>query len=128
MADVVIPWFGPEQYPRSANQRVETPVGEMCLWCTDPIVDGDSGTLQGCIEIDEHNEPIGELRAIHAWCMARSVLGSIGHLLKKCTCFVAAGADDSFHDPPGLSTQDAAKEVWEYMTTDDYRRAWGIAS
>lgn len=41
---------------------------------------------------------------MHRCCLLRSVVGSVGHIKKKCSCF--GGTEE---DPPGLSKYEAAQ-------------------
>lgn len=85
-------------------------MGEICLLCDDPIEADHQGGFTIYADWGK-----SEVRAVHAWCQLRSVAGSIGHLLKLCTCFLPADDENAFHDPPGLSRQEAALEVWNYI-------------
>lgn len=58
-----------------------------CTWCDEPIAEDEQTEGQRHIE-----------------CAARSVIGSVGHLNQRCSCF--GGTEE---DPPGLTTREAAK-------------------
>ncbi len=62
--------------------RVPTPVGEACLDCAEPVVDGDRGFVRAVGRMVG-----GELRPsvepVHAECDLRSVLG---HQVGVCPC------------------------------------------
>lgn len=83
-------YFGPPELRKDYERQIETPVGQPCIWCEDIIVDGDMGTQQG--ESFMHHE-----------CSMRSVLGSVGHQKKLCSCY---GGNQE--DPPGLTKRQAA--------------------
>jgi hypothetical protein len=94
-------WFG-RKYPAPAYDdcpRVETPVGEACCHCHEPIEAGDDGWLYA-------NGP-----AAHRECYIRAIVGSVAHQQKRCSCF--GGTAD--HDEGITRRQDAraALEYWE---------------
>lgn len=70
-----------------------------CLWCDELVVPGD---LVHSI-----------LRGYHYACALRSMLGSIGHVQGKCSCYVANSAAE--HDPPELTKRQAAGLVADYV-------------
>lgn len=107
-------WFG-WRWSAAVSLAAETPVGETCLHCDEPVLVDDCGTFTTFVDVDEDNDTVSSIRAMHAWCQLRSVLGSIGHLLQRCTCHLSADDANAFHDPPGLSVQNAAIEVWNYL-------------
>ena len=49
----------------------------------------------------------------HYACALRATLGPIGHLQRKCGCFVKDGTAED--DPPGLSKRQAARLVADYV-------------
>jgi hypothetical protein len=82
-------------------------LGLLCLRCGEPFAPHEYGIMTQCIEAD------GALAsaARHRECEMRAIIGSVGHLLRKCSCY---GGNEE--DPPGLSERDAARalvEVWE---------------
>ena len=83
-------------------EHVNTPVGKICLYCGEPIVESDRGLLlpQGCIS-DEVRDPVN--CPIHLECMIRSAVGSLGHLRRTCSCF---GGEEE--DPPNMTKRQAA--------------------
>jgi hypothetical protein len=92
--------------------RVSTPVGDPCLWCEEPIRDGDRGFLQSCVH--EINPTKWSWEPIHAECSTRMIVGSIGHLDGQCSCFGGKGEGD----PPGLTKREAALLVWRRFGLD----------
>jgi broad specificity phosphatase PhoE len=69
----------------------------VCLWC---------GELVGEDEQEGHfSSPM------HRECATRAVVGSVGHLRERCTCFV--DADQAEHDPPGMTRREAARAAFE---------------
>lgn len=71
----------------------------LCEFCGEEILDGErANTMPGCV--DAHRE-----------CLIRSVVGSVGHQLHKCSCY--GGTEE---DPPGMTKRQAAKAavaLWE---------------
>jgi hypothetical protein len=88
-----------------AAVKVPTPVGVPCLYCEEAIRDGQRGYLRGAFT---PNGP--QMLPAHRECDFRAVMGSIGHLLRRCSCF---GGD--FEDLPELSAYDNARLVWAWF-------------
>ena len=79
-----------------------TPVGRPCLYCDEPIDEGDQGVLHTVLFLHGNDgEPITE--PLHRECDLRMSLGSIGHLTMRCAC---EGGD--YEDPPGMTSRQAA--------------------
>lgn len=94
-------YFG-KFYPTVAYldaQRVPAPVGDVCGWCTQPIVPGDDGWL---IPSASPQKPV----SFHRACWLRSVIGSVAHLERRCSCFVPGSTES---DPPGMTVREAAE-------------------
>jgi hypothetical protein len=66
---------------------------DICIHCGEPITDEDVAIVM--------ND--GAVR-IHRECMIRSIAGSVGHQLKRCTCY--GGTEE---DPPGMTRRQAAR-------------------
>jgi hypothetical protein len=80
------------------DERIETPVGNTCVWCAEAIAEGDNGRIA----------PMGYTE--HRECSLRQVMGGIGHLVDHPRyCRGALGTD------AGLSHRDSALLVWEYF-------------
>jgi hypothetical protein len=80
-----------------------------CLHCQEEIVAGDP--------ILPFNN--GEV-AMHRACGLRSIIGSVAHQMKTCSCFVCGSSDG---DPEGMTRREAAEaalSLWE--TTARLRR------
>ena len=84
-----------------AEMRKETPVGEACLLCDEPIEDGDRGQAFPCLTAADVPPTV---RHTHAECALRNVVGSVEHLDGKCTC-----RDPDRH---ARSYRSEALEVW----------------
>ncbi len=61
-----------------------------CLWCTEPILPTDK---------------TDRTRRWHRTCFLRSIVGSVAHLERRCSCYVP-GSEEG--DPPGLTRRKAA--------------------
>lgn len=81
--------------------EIETPIGELCTRCGEPIGAGDSGVTM--MTFDDKLSG-SELPQHHA-CFLRNFVGGVNHLLGTCIC--CGGTDDP--DPPGLTTRQAAE-------------------
>lgn len=91
--DFTIGYFGPPQLRKHYERQVDTPVGQPCLLCDEAVRDGDSGTV----------DPGG--RVMHYECVMRASIGSVGHQLRRCSCYNKL---DPQEDPPGMSRRQAA--------------------
>jgi hypothetical protein len=65
-----------------AIHQVDTPVGQACLHCAEPITSGDRGVLRACMHTDQKvtTEPV------HMECDLRMGVGSLAHLHGRCSC------------------------------------------
>lgn len=94
-------WFG-ERAVLAIQQELphtETPVGEPCLWCEEPIEEGDNGFVTPYI-----GESESSLRAWHKACWQRQSMGGLNHIEGRCTC--QGGTEPP--DPPELTKREAA--------------------
>lgn len=95
----VDPKWSPELDP------VDTPVGQACIYCGEPIAAGEVGILMpwydGVVtkEVPQHRE-----------CTIRGIFGSVGHLTKACHCF-----GGNAEDPEGMTKRQAAKAAAEMV-------------
>lgn len=109
------PYFG-EPWPSGVCEgapRCPTPVGEKCVHCDEPIQEGDQGSMIGCMMLGEDKKSVvPSIRPEHRECQLRAVLGSIGHLKKKCSCYGGEG-----HDEPGMTRRQSAMQVWDWVQT-----------
>ena len=89
--------------PPHANPGLPTcpvPVGEKCMWCEEVFVEGDKGFMLG------YSGPPGDERdtaPFHRECHIRQIVGSVGHLQKRCHCHGGTA-----EDPEGMSKRQAA--------------------
>ena len=97
--DFTIDYFGPANTRKEGERLVETPIGKPCMLCEEGVLAGDMGTING----------LGQI--MHYECQMRLVVGSVGHLMARCSCY--GGTEE---DPPGTSRRVAAKAataLWE---------------
>ena len=75
-----------------------------------PSADRSSYTNDGTLTLMDPNEPGMEGEDVwwHQPCFFRSVIGSVGHLLGRCSCF---GGD--VEDPDGMTKRQAARAAYE---------------
>lgn len=96
-------WFG-KKYPAPAYDdcpRVETPIGEACIQCGEEIAGDDDGWLYA-------NGP-----AAHRACYIRSIVGSVAHQQKRCSCYGATDRDEE----ASMTRRESAKAALEYFET-----------
>jgi hypothetical protein len=62
-----------------------------CLYCNDPILPG------------EKRVPVNFDDVLHRECHIRMLVGSVGHLMKTCSCY---GGNEE--DPPDMTKHEAA--------------------
>jgi hypothetical protein len=105
--------FGPQRHP-DFDEYI-TPVGWPCSWCAEPIQLEDNGFLvrsmgaPDALKLDGDGEYVVQ----HRECHLRSVIGSVAHVQKRCSCY-NPGAKET--DPPELTKREAARlavELWE---------------
>jgi hypothetical protein len=97
-------WFGAPWGSRiNRGEHQETPTGEPCLHCSEPIEWWASGVVMA---VGERRRPL------HLECFLRSTVGSLGHLRGRCSCY---GGDEE--DPPGVSVRDAARAAARFLVS-----------
>src|SRR4051812_31533512 len=98
-------WFGNLERPWGklcvSMPYVATPVGQACLHCEEEIKEGDEGEMM---------PGGGAIRPVHAECLLRMVMGSVGHQQRRCPCY-----NGTEEDPPGMTTRQAAIAAAEYF-------------
>lgn len=87
-------------------ERAETPVGKPCAFCEEPIEAGDDGWLMPSIGTKEREIPF------HHACQLRTILGSVAHQQRRCSCFVSGSACG---DDPTLTRRQAAQAALGYF-------------
>lgn len=104
-------WFG-ESWGAPACQpqdHTETPVGKLCGHCEEMVHQGDCGFLQTAVMSGHNTHEV----AFHLECHMRLILGSVGHLNKRCSCY--GGTDE---DPPGMTVREAAIAAFQQYQVD----------
>jgi len=103
-------WGGPTAFgPRWHSVMTEhatwvpTPVGERCLFCEEPIEEGDQGFLRGHIDASGKSS----MRWAHGGCDA---IGVVGHIYGVCSC---TGWD--------TTTKAAGDELWRRLDGERQR-------
>lgn len=101
-------WFGEWSGPVCEHDaKIPAPVGATCEWCGEQIAANDNGVL-----LLPAIPGTGAPQTMHRECFRRSVLGSIGHLERRCSCCVPGSTET---DPPGMSKRAAARLVDEWV-------------
>lgn len=85
--------------------EVDTPAGATCLFCTETVEAGDSGTLTPYADGQGH----AGVEAVHIECWLRSILGCVSHLKQECSCY--GGTSQEGH------TRADARAVMEWLLT-----------
>lgn len=95
MEEMTMKWFG-ESWGAPVCEgcpQTSTPVGEVCNWCKEPIIDGETGVIYS-------NGP-----AAHLNCFLRGIFGSVAHIEGRCSCVVPHGCAN---DPEGMTKRQGA--------------------
>lgn len=94
-------FFGQRWYAAAYADAVEVPVplGAPCLYCEELIDEDDSGVFIGYVggtteqvrrwaQAPNESDPPRLLQVpVHIECQLRSILGSVEHLTKRCSCY-----------------------------------------
>jgi hypothetical protein len=94
-------WFG-ESWNAPLNEvcnHQDTPAGMPCLYCEELIEPWASGVMQSAYQVSGWSR-----RPLHLECFIRMGIGSVGHLMGKCSCY--SGTEE---DPPGLTIRESAR-------------------
>lgn len=99
--------------------QIPTPIGEQCLHCTEPIMEGDRGLLRTCIRDNASLAGLadGSVEPTHLECDLRSSLGNAKHLSGGCRY------TGDCQDEPG-TMREQARAVLAYL--NDQRRRAGM--
>lgn len=88
----------------------------VCLWCNEPVTEADERAPLGVVG----DGVGGERGAWHRECGLRMILGSVGHLERRCSCFrpneskeESCDDDEPAGDPPGMTRREAARAAVE---------------
>lgn len=108
-------WFG-EPWPREDYRapvceddryRIDVPVGQPCLMCSETIEEGDRGVRMGSVYMADDGTPTAALGYVHAECNLRSVTGNHLHVAGMCR------HTGDCVDTSTLSYREEAKLVWQ---------------
>lgn len=77
------PYFGPRWGGTGDARQVPTPVGEPCIGCGVPVVEGDQGFLQTASSLDGCGGWRTRVVPHHRECQLAS---TSGHLVGVCSC------------------------------------------
>jgi hypothetical protein len=109
----VTKYFGESwSYMTEQGQHSPTPVGSECCWCKEGFVEGEQGLglPTASLSVGSTSMDSEILSYYHKNCFLRSLLGSVGHQRKQCSCY-----GGTLEDPQGLSLREAANAaVREY--------------
>lgn len=97
-------YFGDPKFRKEDEEQVETPVGQLCIFCDEEIAETDTGNIYPSITQNRLIE-----KPCHYECQMRGIVGSVGHQMKKCSCF--GGTEE---DPPGSTKHEAAIAAARY--------------
>lgn len=100
------------------GQHISTPVDSVCFWCEEVFVEGEQGTAIPAGFVEESVDNVVPLVYYHKNCFLRSVLGSVGHQRKQCSCF-----GGTLEDPQGLSLREAANAAVREYEEEARRRS-----
>jgi hypothetical protein len=108
-------WFGNKPFSRACKEteQVRVPVGESCFHCTEPIEDHDFGYVVPLVS-REYDSLTPAQATYHYACFLRQTIGSLGHVLGRCTCSNSTG--EGLGDPEGMTPRQAAEaavKAWE---------------
>lgn len=104
------PWDAPAT---DGQPRVATPVGQKCLWCSMPIVEGDRGFIVPAMRQTPAGDWYADPLPQHRECQLRSVVGSPAHLDGHCSCH--GGNPARPQTPEELRAE--AIEVWDRINS-----------
>ncbi len=113
-------WDAPylDDEPHRDVVRVDTPVGQPCYWCTEPVADTDRGLLTPVVSSDGNGGWTALIHPVHAECRTREVIGSPAHLAGRCRCH---GRTEPAFD--GTARQEALATL---AIVNDQRRRAGL--
>jgi hypothetical protein len=103
---MTVQWFGKEWFgtPMAMDcPHIEVPVGDKCVHCEERFVLEDSG-----MKYASSKGPYA-----HRNCFLRQIIGSVAHVERRCSCFVANAGEG---DPIGMTPRqaaDAAVAAWQ---------------
>jgi hypothetical protein len=87
-------------------RQVSTPVGQSCLLCAEPVVEGDRGFMRLAF-----GDGGASLQPVHRECEFRSVVGGLDHVEGRCRYVGHCG---ELREAAGRSVRQDALAVWEW--------------
>lgn len=103
-------YFGPPKFRKDWETQIPTPVGQECQWCDVAIQESDCGTMQAVVK-EVNGELVTQMLPLHHECGIRSVIGSVSHQKKLCSCF--GGTQPDTED--GMTRHEAAIAAARYF-------------
>lgn len=102
-------WFGKPRAVAMCDDTPhgETPVGELCGWCGEPIEADDFGVTMPLLGGFDLNVDVTEIH-FHYECHCRQIFGGVNHQRGKCIC--CGGKEPP--DPPGMTKREAARAAF----------------
>lgn len=96
-------WFGYKSFALVCDHspRAETPIGEACVWCEEPIGPEENGFL--VLTVGPNG--LSTEQPIHPECHLRTLVGGANHQAGLCVCFGGELPSDSVD----LSLREAAE-------------------
>jgi len=103
-------WFGVAHGApyETDTPHVPTPVGELCLWCEEPIAADDDGLIVPVFGAPEYRHA-----PYHYECHLRGIVGGLNHQMRRCTC--CGGTEPP--DPQSMGRREAAQAAVIYWNT-----------
>lgn len=100
--------------------QVPTPVGDPCLYCTEPIEADDRGVLMPYVDRVEDGVVVGGVAPVHMECDLRMGIGTAEHLRGDCAC----SKPDVVHEDTKTFRQEA-RETLAAVNVDRVLRGRG---
>lgn len=106
-------WFG-KRHRGAAwvhTEQTETPVGAVCGYCDEPIRAGEDGWI------------LDGGTVLHLECLLRSIVGSVAHQEKRCSCYGGSGDSESGYGgsgddrEDGMTLRQGARAAMEHFRT-----------
>ena len=81
------------------SYQIPTPVGTPCMYCEEPILEGEDGFRDGGGAF------------FHRECLLRGIIGSVSHQSKTCSCYTR---DRLGCEEDGISRREGARRAVAY--------------
>ncbi len=111
-------WFGESWGAPLCGEceHVSTPVGELCVYCEEPIEANQAGVVMPAGDAHGHFAEKPE----HYECFIRQIVGSVAHITMQCSCYVPGSLAS---DPPGVTKRQAAIDAERMFRVVQYSSA-----